>query len=94
MILFKLIPDYRDAWEILESKDHSNKIQILIRKTRSMCSMYGQYRAGSEVGDNIVLRRQYANQALIWAEEIMLKAPKLPHGYRYKGFYLTKINLY
>ena len=47
--------------------------------------MYGQYRAGAELGDNIDMRKHFANQALAWADEIIKKSPKLPHGYRYKG---------
>lgn len=75
----------RDAWDMLKDKDHSRAIEILWRKTRSQCSMYGQYRKGADLGDNLEMRKHFANTGLKWAEEIIAKAPKIPHGYRYKA---------
>lgn len=75
----------RDAWDLIKDHDHSRSVQMLWRKCRSQCSMYGQYRAGSELGDSVEMRKHFATQALQWAEEIIKRAPKLPQGYRYKG---------
>lgn len=47
--------------------------------------MYGQFRAGSELGDQPEKRKEFANRALTFAEEIIRRAPKLNHGHRYKG---------
>lgn len=75
----------RDAWDILKDIDHSKSIEFLWRKTRSQCSMYGQYRAGTEMGDNPTLRKEYAQRGLTWAEELIRRAPRLNHGHRYKA---------
>ena len=62
-------------------------VNNLKRKTRSNCSMYGQFRAGSELGDQPEKRKEFATRALTFAEELIRRAPKLNHGHRYKGFY-------
>ena len=77
----------RQAWDRIKDMDHSRSVELLMRKTRSQCSMYGQYRKGADLGDSIEMRRHFANQALKWAEELMRKAPNKPYGYRYKGEY-------
>merc|ERR1712131_421931 len=74
----------RDAWDLLKDKD-SNSIEFLWRKTRSNCSMYGQFRAGSELGDQPEKRKEFATRALTFAEELIRRAPKLNHGHRYKA---------
>merc|ERR1712131_176738 len=74
----------RDAWDLLKDKE-SNHIEFLWRKTRSNCSMYGQFRAGSELGDQPEKRKEFATRALTFAEEIIRRAPRLNHGHRYKA---------
>lgn len=75
----------RQAWDRIKDMDHSRSVELLMRKTRSQCSMYGQYRKGAELGDDVEMRRHFANQALKWAEELMRRAPNKPYGYRYKA---------
>ena len=61
-------------------------IKIFIqRKARAQCSMYGQFRAGTEMGDDVDKRREFAQRGLTLAEEVIRRAPKLNHGHRYKG---------
>ena len=48
--------------------------------------MYGQFRAGTEMGDNVEKRKEFAQRGLFLAEEVIRRAPKLNHGHRYKGF--------
>ena len=57
----------------------------LKRKARAQCSMYGQFRPGTEMGDNVEKRKEFATRGLSFAEEIIRRAPKLNHGHRYKG---------
>ena len=47
--------------------------------------MYGQFRAGTEMGDDVDKRREFAQRGLTLAEEVIRRAPKLNHGHRYKG---------
>merc|ERR1712168_1372167 len=75
----------RDAWDLIKEKDHSRSIEFLWRKTRSNCSMYGQFRPGSDLGDQPDKRKEFANRALTLAEELIRRAPKLNHGHRYKA---------
>merc|ERR1712168_98579 len=75
----------RDAWDLIKEKDHSRSIEFLWRKTRSNCSMYGQFRPGSDLGDQPDKRKEFANRALTLAEEVIRRAPKLNHGHRYKA---------
>ena len=53
--------------------------------------MYGQFRAGSELGDQPEKRKEFATRALTFAEELIRRAPKLNHGHRYKGFCFFKV---
>ena len=47
--------------------------------------MYGQFRPGTEMGDNVEKRKEFATRGLGFAEEIIRRAPRLNHGHRYKG---------
>jgi len=75
----------RDAWDLLKEADHSRSIELLWRKARAQCSMYGQFRAGTEMGDNVEKRKEFAQRGLFLAEEVIRRAPKLNHGHRYKA---------
>jgi len=75
----------RDAWDLLKDVDHNKSIEFLWRKARAQCSMYGQFRPGTEMGDNVEKRKEFATRGLSFAEEIIRRAPKLNHGHRYKG---------
>ena len=52
--------------------------------------MYGQFRAGTEMGDDVDKRREFAQRGLTLAEEVIRRAPKLNHGHRYKGLVFLK----
>lgn len=73
------------AWNMIKDKDHSRSIQMLIRKTRAQCSLYGQHRKHGRLGDNQEKRREYATQGLAWAEDLISRAPTASYGHRYKA---------
>lgn len=75
----------RDAWDLLKDIDHSKSVEFLWRKTRAQCSMYGQFREGSEMGDDPEKRKEFAMRGLTLAEEVIRRAPRLNHGHRYKA---------
>jgi len=75
----------RDAWELLKEADHARSVELLWRKARAQCSMYGQFRPGTEMGDHVDKRREFAQRGLVLAEEVIRRAPKLNHGHRYKA---------
>lgn len=74
-----------EAWQMIKEKDHTTDTQILIRKTRAQCSMYGQYRKNGALGENYEKRKEFANRALEFADEIIRRAPRASVGHRYKA---------
>ena len=56
--------------------------------------MYGQFRPGTEMGDNVEKRKEFATRGLGFAEEIIRRAPRLNHGHRYKGTKIINLVLY
>jgi len=74
-----------EAWQMIKEKDHNNDMQILIRKTRAQCSMYGQHRKNGPLGENYEKRKEFATRALEFADEIIKRAPRASVGHRYKA---------
>ncbi|CBY09378.1 unnamed protein product [Oikopleura dioica] len=73
-----------EAWQMIKEKDN-NDTQILIRKTRAQCSMYGQHRKNGPLGENYEKRKEFATRALEFADEIIKRAPRASVGHRYKA---------